>query len=192
MKISLEYREDKAYITRANLSKILLVTYQQIIAYEKRDNPLRRAEIGEKTIYYDLLYALRWNAEEIDHKHRPQRDDFTGVAQGRDEEYKVGDNITASNMKIAKELEAAQNEKIKRQQGDLELKIKKGQYIQSDISDKASAQVIRLLLTNLHSLKDAMPQRLIECESIKEIRDVTDIEYEKLINTIASELGKYE
>ena len=106
MTMNLAYINDKAYISRKNLGKLLSVTIQRIVAYEKMDNPLQRADIGEKSIHYDLLYALKWNAEEIDHKYRPQADDFSGVASD-DDDYKDGDKITSRNAKKAKELEEA-------------------------------------------------------------------------------------
>ncbi len=196
MTMALQYINDKAYITRGNLTKLLKISRQQMIAYEKKDNPLRRADIDKKTIHYDLLYALKWHASEIDHKYRIDSDNLGGVASssssGDDEEYQSGDKITSKNMRIAKDLEAAENEKIKRIQGELDLKIKRGQYIPSEISDKSTAQIVRLMLTGLQNVKDSMPNRLIECKTIDELRDTMDNEFDRLVMSISATLEKHK
>lgn len=189
-------------VKRNQLKDMLGVTKQAIVNYESTSrytNPLGRADKKkyelehEKDIYYNLMESLMWHKNEPNHKYASKKGETRGLVNvdPDDSEYD-GKEITTKNMRVAKEIESAQNERIKRLQGELELKIKKGQYISSDISDKATAQIVRIMLTELHNFKDYIPQRLIECETIDELSSITDIEIERIIDAISEELGKYE
>lgn len=187
-------------MTRKVLAMYLNMTPQQFVKYESPQsyaNPLVRLDnrdlgIKEKIIYYDHLYALVWHKENVSQKTSTKEDKSPGLPDPEGTPEYNGKEITTRNMKTAKEIESAQNERIKRLQGELELKIKKGQYISSDISDKSTAQIVRLMLTELHNFKDYIPQRLIECETIDELSSITDIEIERMIDVISEELSKYE
>ena len=185
MKMNLEYLDNTAYITRKNLSKLLRVSTQQVIAYEKKDNPLRRADIGEKAIHYELLYALKWNADEIDHSARPQGDNFTGVASSDAEEYKDGDKITTKNAKKAKELEEAKIKLREREKLDITIKEMKGEYIRAEDVDKNMTELAVILLSSWRNLLETLPPLLAK-KTQDEVHTILDDEFK----TEVSELNK--
>ena len=188
MTMKLLWENDKAYITRKNLSMMLSITTQRIVAYEKMDNPLLRADIGEKTISYDLLYALAWNANEIDHKHRPQADDFTGVA-GDDDDYKSGDTITSKNAKKAKELEEAKLKLIDREISDIKLKEATGEYIRADDVDKSMVELAVVLLSSWRNLLETLPPLLVK-KTQSEARAVLDDEFSAEVKILSKKVNK--
>lgn len=184
--LSITHRDGKSYINRKDLALMLNVTVHQLMAYEKPNNyskPLKRSDNDFDVIHYDLLYALQWHSENISHKNRPQADGFSGVAVVEDSHYD-GANITAENAKIAKEIESAKNERNKRIQSDLEIQITTKDYIPVDKADKLMAELGKIVIMELHNMMEIQPVKVVECNTVDEVKKVLDNEYASLVNTV--------
>jgi len=184
--IELKYIDDVAYISRRDLARILKITTQNINLYEKRDNPLVRADIPHDTIHYDLIYALKWNANEIEHKHR--RDDFTGVSTG-DEDYMSGDRITSKNIQSAKAYSEAMYVIHKERMAEIDLKVKRGEYISSENVDKTQKSFITILLQTLTNKLISLPPKL-ENKKNSEISKSLEYEFKDLVIQLKKALKK--
>lgn len=184
--VELFIEDNKSYILRNNLAKILNISPQMVISYEKRaNNPLKRATIEAGGICYDLLYALSWHRTEVNTQHRPQKDGFSGVDDsdsGIDTEYDGGE-ITMHNARVAKDVEEAKLKKTQAAIGDLNLKEAKGEYIKADDLDKIIVEMAVTLLSSMRNWLEILPS-MLENKDKDTIKVILDDQFEKDIEVL--------
>ncbi len=192
-------KKTEVLITRKALAEYYLnVSANQLVSYTKANQynppllPVNNAEYGfkDRKVWYNHLEALQWHKENISQKNSPKADKYSGLQSEDDyQDYNpYVDKITTQNVKIAKELENALNEKIKREQSSIELEILKKNYIPIEEADKTVATSVRVLLSELYNMIENLPSRLNDCSNIDEIKNVLEDEFEDLINEIRSKL----
>jgi len=192
-------KKTEILVTRKILAEDYLnVSPSQLVSYMKANNysppllPVNNAEYGfkDRKVWYNHLEALKWHKDYISQKNSPKADKYSGL-QSEDDytDYNpYTDKITSQNVKIAKEIESALNEKIKRELSSIELEIQNKNYIPIEEADKTVATSVRVLLSELHNMIENLPNRLNDCSNIDEIRQVLEDEFEDLISEIRSKL----
>jgi len=183
---------DTFCISRKNLAIFLGVSKNQIVSYGKPNiySPCLETldkdfyDIKGNEVWYDFKYAIIWHRDIIYQKYSPKDNKYTGLQSEDDySDYDpYVDKITTSNMKVAKELENALNEKIKREKEQIELKVAKGLYVPADVADKAVVETAVMMLSDLQNLKDVLPPYILPCKTVDEVGKVLDIEFEKMVN----------
>ena len=124
IKILYDDKDNKAYITRADISLLFGVTSNRIIEYEKETkfaNPLKRADINTKRkVYYDFLYAIDWYNKNIKIKHK-KSDEVAYVTKDGDSEINDNTTINSKNMRQVREYEEAKRARVIRQKETFDL-----------------------------------------------------------------------
>jgi len=188
-------------VTRKVLAEYYFrVSTQQVVSYTKASNystpllPITPSEWGfkDRKSWYTHTNALQWHKDNISQKNSPKESKYSGLQSEEDYDSNsydpLVDNVTTKNMKLAKELESALNEKIKREQAQIELEILKKDYIPIEEADKTVAESVRTMLSELYNMIENMPSRLKECKTEEEIKNVLEDEFEDLINEIKTRL----
>jgi len=199
MKIEIEVKKDTFCITRKNLAIFLGVSKQQLISYGKPHLYSPPLETIDKDFYgikstqswYDFKQAVIWHKNNVKQKHSPKKQ-HTGLQTEENSDLNeydpYNDKITTSNMKVAKELESALNEKIKREKEQIALEVEKGNFVHIEEADKTVAVSVRVLLSELYNMIENLPSRLDDCTNTDEIKNVLEDEFEDLINEIKAKL----
>lgn len=192
-------KKSEVLITRKALAQHYLnVSSNQMVSYAKANLynppllPINQSEYGfkDKNAWYTHIDALKWHKDNVSQKNSTKENKFSGLQEEGDyiDYNPYVDKITTSNMKLAKELESALNEKLKREQSSIDLEIQKKNYIPIEEADKTVAVSVRTMLSELYNMIENLPNRLNDCTNIDEIKTVLEGEFEDLIVEIKSKL----
>jgi hypothetical protein len=192
-------KETHVLITRKALAEYYLkVSPNQLVSYSKANLynppllPIKQEDYGfkDRNAWYIHIPALLWYEKYIKKQNSPKKEKFTDLEREEDyDDYNPHTGkITTSNMRVAKELENALNERIKREKEQIELEILKKSYIPIEEADKTVAVSVRTMLSELYNMIENLPNRLKDCKNIDEIRKVIEDEFEDLIEEIRLKL----
>jgi len=207
MKIELIYHDRKAYIQRKDLAKIYNVDVANMNYYSnttKFSTPLEKADTSEFTekirkgsVWYDLLYAISWHRNNVD-TSKSMRKEKGHIDENQDKDdkaYQKDDNITISNMSLAKDLESALREKELRVKEEIANSVRRGELISIDDSDRASANLLTNMLVAMANIIEELPSeistafKVVDKESIKK---VISINFKHTMDDLKDKLVSYE
>jgi len=212
--IQIQSVNNKAYIKKKDLAKLLGVSQNQISNYEREDRyntPLERVgeeevkELGLKGVYYYPFKSIKWYLDNVKTKHSSKKtnsiikndmkidnidtDDLDTILSRLPSDLKIA--FQNSEKDILDKFSALEDINKKR----LENQIKRGDYIKKIDSDRATSVMAKMMLSSLTELRENLPTTLISLGvdlPIATLENAIDIYLEKMVDELREKVEQEE